>query len=199
MKPVIKLIQLIILVIAFTAMFYSAFKIVKAEMLYKSALNHIEEGDASVALDRIEGAINNNPQEPNYYRLRARILLYTLLGQPNEVQTKIKELVLADLQTATKINPNNLVTARNLVPLYYFLAAKDISVAAAADNVDPIYVQDARNFYTDVKNKYPNDVGVYALVAKYEKRLFLDEDYKQSVARVKELRPDLLDWYDSFR
>jgi hypothetical protein len=48
---------------------------------------------------------------------------------------------------------------------------------------------------TKYKKVYPNDLGLIVLFAKYEKKLELRESYKESIERIKTLRPDILTWY----
>ena len=38
-------------------------------------------------------------------------------------------------------------------------------------------------------------VGVIAQAAKYQKSLYLNEDFDKSMQEIRILRPDLLDWY----
>jgi tetratricopeptide (TPR) repeat protein len=170
-------------------------KFYKADVNYKKSQNFLKDGSYDNALKRASLAISANPLIPRYYQGRAKILL-TYLSQAEESEKpEIKELVLQDLQRAYNLNPDNLVTARNIVPLYYFLAARDLTLPGSADNVDRHYIEVTQEFYRVIRGKYPDDVGVSVLLAKYEQRLGLEEDFNIDMARVKELRPDLLEWY----
>jgi len=194
----------ILLVVLATAFYFSAcYKNFVADIYYRNAEVAVEKlssnEDISRALDNIEKAIKSNPNEPNYYRMQARIYVLLLPSKDGEIKKMIKKIIIQNLEKAYKINPSNLVTIRNIIPLYYFVAAADISTVAGSANVDPEFLPVAKAFYANVKNVSPNDAGVYALVARYEKRLGLNEEYKASVEKVRELRPDLLEWYDSFR
>lgn len=164
--------------------------IYSADKLAEKSENYLAKMDTEMAEKLINKAINKNGQEPNYYRIKAKILT---------VGMGSKEDILINLQKALSLNPNNLVTARNCVPLFYFLAINNVSLPASVDNVDEKYIVVARDYFKSVKEKYAHDVGVISLIARYEKKLGLTEDYENSVEIVKGLRPDLLDWYDSFR
>ena len=76
-------------------------------------------------------------------------------------------------------------------PLYYFLAGYP--------KPDPVYLSLTIKFLETTKHRFSQDAGVVSLVAKYEKELGLMDDYNESVRMVAVLRPDLLQWYDSFR
>jgi hypothetical protein len=104
-----------------------------------------------------------------------------------------------DLKKAEDLNPDNLVTLRNSIPLYYFLAVEDVFLRSGPDNLDQEYSSETIAFYEKIKERYWSDVGVILSVAKYEKRLGLTDEYRKSVNRVRELRPDLLDWHESLR
>ena len=75
----------------------------------------------------------------------------------------------------------------------------DIYKAPSNNNYDERYIGYVKEFYNETKNNYPNDAGVILGVAKYEKKLGLEESYQNSVERIKFLRPDLLDWNELFR
>ena len=138
-----------------------------------------------------------NPFEPNYYRGRAKV--NTVLLVSSQDKQKVKQEIFDDLKKSFEINKNNLVTIRNSIPIYYFLAVGDIYKAPGDDNYDDKYIGYVKDFFNDIKNRYPNDVGVILSVAKYEKKLGLEESYKNSVGRIKFLRPDLLEWHELFR
>jgi len=56
-----------------------------------------------------------------------------------------------------------------------------------------------KEFFQNTKDKYWHDAGVISTIAKYEKRLSFLTEYQESVNRIKEIRPDLLEWHPSFR
>jgi tetratricopeptide (TPR) repeat protein len=166
----------------------------RADVAFESSQNQIDSGDYSKAIKSINSAIKLNRQEPNYYRGRARINVISLSVAQEEYLQEIKSEILADLQKAYQLNPNNLVTIRNLIPLYYFLAVKDISVKEDPMNIDDNYILIAKDFMKQAKERFKGDAGVYVLVARYEKRLGLVKEHGDSVKQINVLRPDLLEW-----
>ena len=104
-----------------------------------------------------------------------------------------------DIKKAIELNPLNLVTIRNSIPLYYFLAVKDVGNVSGIDNIDTEYLSTVKEFFQNTKYRYWNDAGVISTIAKYEKRLSFTNEYQESTKRISELRPDLLEWYPSFR
>ncbi len=180
----------------FEQIYYSNYN---ADVHYESTNRLLNNVNLDKALDEANNAIKLNPMEPNYYRARARVMINYLPKQPKVVQKSIKDSILKDIQRAYDLNPQNLVTIRNIIPLYYFISAQNILVGASPENVDPEYKPYAEAFYEYHKYYSPEDVGLLALIAKYEKRLNMDKDYEDTVAKVKELRPDLLDWYEAFK
>ncbi len=171
--------------------FFTFIKIYRAdEDLYKSQ-EYLGEGDIEMAKSLIDQAIKNNPQEANYYRVRAKVLVVGLVPDDSQDQQIDKESALRDLRTAYNLNPNNLVTIRNEIPLYYYLAGYP--------SIDENYLPTVTNFLEINKMRFNNDAGVVALVAKYEKKLNLTKEYGDSVKIINILRPDLLQWYESFR
>ncbi len=195
----IKASKLLAVILIYISLLYTFYNNYYADVNFEKANAYITFGDMPKALDSADKAIEQNPLEPNYYRIRARVLINYLPKQTKDIQREIKNSILEDLEAAYSLNPQNLVTIRNIVPLYYFVATENILLGANKENVDPEYLPYAKNFYAYHKHYSPNDVGIYALLAKYEKRLNLMEEYDVSVSRVKELRPDLLDWYESFK
>ena len=176
--------KVLIIILIWALAFYAAkvfITIYQADEYLHQSQVYLTEGDTDMALFSINLAIKNNPLEPNYYRVRAKILMVGIA----------KDEAFADLQSAYKLNPNNLVTIRNEIPLYYFLAGYP--------SLDEKYLSLAKNFFEESKMIYKNDAGVVSLIAKYEKKLNLVDEYQESVKMVGVLRPDLLDWYDSFR
>lgn len=153
-------------------------------------------GKTQKALDKINAAIKNNPQEPKYYRHRAKISVTATLGQKPETQKQLKDLAVRDLEKGRSLNPKNLATLRNSAPIYFFLGNKDLSQPATTENIDTSYLFTIENYFNQIKNYNDTDVGLYVLSAKYEKRLEMNDGYNESVEKIKELRPDLLDWHE---
>lgn len=168
-----------------------------ADIYYKKSQELIKNGDDEEALLYADRAILKNSFEPNYYRGRAKVST-VLLVSSNE-KDKVKESISADLKKGLDLNRDNLVTTRNSIPIYYFLAIKDVYKAPGEGNYDEKYINEVRDFFKKTKEDYSNDVGVILSVAKYEKKLGLKEDFENSVNRIKNLRPDLLNWHESLR
>ena len=158
----------------------------KADTHFIEAQSYLVRNDTEMAIKLTDKAVAENPLEPNYYRGRARIYIVT-----QEDKNKASE----DLRKAYDLNPNNLVTIRNEIPLYYFLALKD----GSPDSFDENYFPTAKEFLEINKMRFSHDAGVVALIAKYEKRLGLVKEYEDSVKMVGGLRPDLLEWHEAFR
>jgi tetratricopeptide (TPR) repeat protein len=158
-----------------------------ADVYYVSSKNELENGQLEDAADHIVRATGLNGNEPAYRRQKAKILLATLIWA-DEDETRAE--ILKNLKKAYDLNPNNLATTRNSIPLYYFLSAE----AMEAD-----YVTVTRNYYIMLKNTYQNDLGLYADVAKYERKLGLDEDFNLTKAKAENMRRDVVEWHESFR
>jgi tetratricopeptide (TPR) repeat protein len=156
-----------------------------ADVFHVSSQANLKNSRIQKSLVRANDAIGLNPLEPEYYRQRAKIFIVL-----NE-----KEQALADLATAYNLNPQNAATIRDSIPLYFFLASKDLSKPASPENIDEEYIQIAQSYLEKVKQQYPNDVGVQITVAKYEKRLNLEENRSQTLHEIEHLRPDLLEWH----
>jgi tetratricopeptide (TPR) repeat protein len=146
--------------------------IFSADVHYKKSRDLLSEGKIKAALYNTNEAVEKNSREPRYYYQRAK----TLLVQNDNEKAE------ADLKKSIELNPKNLVTIRNIVPIYSFLDS-----AAAL------------GYYSSIKNVSPNDVGIYVLLAKYEKKLGLEEQYQESIAKITQLRPDLLNWHNSLQ
>lgn len=171
--------------------------IYSADIYYTRSRDLVEEVRFSDALKFVNKAIKQNPLEPAYYRGRAKILtLSALYSLGEEDKFNLKKAAYEDLQRAFGLNISNLATIRNSIPLYYYLSLKNIS---ENESFDHEYLVIAQRLFENVKIKYPNDVGVYIAVAKYEKKLGLEEDLDKTLTRIRELRPDLLEWHEDLR
>ncbi len=157
-----------------------------ADITYELSRQYLEAGAVAQAQKYAEYSIRLNPKEPSYYRQRARVYL---------AQGSDKILALADLKTAHAINPKNLATLRNAVPVYYFLAISDLEKPATTQNIDGTYAKIAQAYFDTTKSYVLNDVGVQVLVAKYERELGHDVALEKTLTRIEFLRPDLLQWH----
>jgi tetratricopeptide (TPR) repeat protein len=182
-----------LILVIWTAAFYvcSVFgNIYTADVMLEESGRYLSQGDTEIAGKLIDKAIKLNGREPNYYRTKAKILL---------VDTGDKKEILSNLQKALDLNNRNLVTMRNMIPLYYFLAIENINFPSGADNVDKDYLPITQKYFEYVKRTYVHDAGVITTIAKYEKKSGLVEGYNESVKIIEKLRPDLLEWHESFR
>ncbi|MBW6441335.1 O-antigen ligase family protein [Patescibacteria group bacterium] len=176
---------------------YKISEVYFADVHFRKSQDLAGESQVDQAINFADKAIQINPYEPNYYRGRAKIRTVYLVSSENTEE--IKSLILDDLKKAEDLNPYNLVTLRNSIPIYYFLGVRDVSIAPGEGNIDEKYISQASEFFDMVKGEYWNDVGVVLAVARYEKRLGLNESYEKSLFRIEELRPDLLEWSDLLR
>jgi len=183
-----KKILILLLIIVYVFAIKNFGKLYKADLYYKNAQKLLSSEKGNRAIRSAGIAINFNPNEPRYRLLEAKIFLTTRDGN-------LKAKAVKDLEKAYNLNPKNLVTIRNSVPLYYLIAINDMYKKPGRENLDIKYIGTVKKFFSDTKQKYPNDVGVYVLIAGYEKKLGFDAEYKSSIERIRELRPDLLQWY----
>lgn len=156
-----------------------------------------DKGYVEEALKFSNVATNLNKKEPFYFRQKAKILIITSSGISGENMAGMKKEALEDMLYSKNLNPTNLATLRGLIPLHYFLTLQDLRGASLGENssFDFEYFAGARAYYNFMFATYPNDVGILTQLAKYQKLLGLSDDYNLTLNRVKELRPDLLNWY----
>lgn len=190
-----KLSFLLICTFSFAFFINKIFGLYVSDINYKKSQIIIKSGDFEKALDLSDLAIEKNPMEPRYYYGRAKILLSSTVGRDEKIIADLKNQALKDLERSYQLNPKNLVTIRNIVPLYYFLTVKDLEKPQGLENIDQNFLGTTKSYYEKVKDISPNDVGVYALLAKYEGKLGLDKMYQESILKINILRPDLLEWY----
>ena len=169
----------------------------RADVSYKKARDSVAERSPAKGLEFINKAIEINSMEPAYYRERARIYLVISANRDREAVRVLKNTALEDLRTAHFLNPGNVVTTRNSIPLYYFLSAGDLTEAAGPENVDYRFVPYTKEFYRYAKTVSSNDVGIYVALAKYENRLGFSNELAESTEKIRLLRPDLFDWHES--
>ena len=172
-------------------------KMFLADVYFRKSQDLLKKESTEKALSFANKAVSFNPLEPNYFRGRAKINIVRLGSLGNS--KFLKEAVLNDLKIAYSLNPQNLVTIRNSIPLHYFLTMKFMVLGPVTENLDENYLQPAINYLERAKKVYWTDAGVITEVAGYEKKLGLDADYQESVDRIRQIRPDLLEWHDSFR
>ncbi len=166
------------------------FNLYLADMYFASSKNLLSQGQLKQSADHIIKAVRFNPYEPAYRRQKVKVLLATTILQDQE---DVKGLALKELVAAQELNPKNLATLRNSVPLYYLLSVRD------TQNLDENYITETRNFYAALKTNYPNDLGVFSDIAEYERKLGLSEDFDRTYEQAMKMRPDLVDWYEAFK
>lgn len=194
-----KLLLLTVLTIFYLFAMNKFLKLYLADVYSKNAGSFLGSGELEKALDYSSKAVKNNPQEPSYYREKAKILLATLILKDEPEMQTIKKETLDNLIVAQKLNYKNLATLRNEIPLYYFLTVRDISQPSGVENIDQTYLPLTKDYYETLKDTYPHDLGLLADIAEYEKKLFLKDDYQKTVEIVGTLRSDVLEWYPAFK
>ncbi|HLD51604.1 hypothetical protein A3K34_04015 [candidate division WWE3 bacterium RIFOXYC1_FULL_40_10] len=161
-----------------------------ADVSSEKAMELLSKGDIQGATYNAGRAVLLNKLEPSYYRNKARVEIASLVLTDLGAYDSKKSQILEDLDLSLAANRNNLVTKRNLVPLYYFLALRDLT----SKELDDEYTEKARAYYSELKRDYKNDAGVLVLIARYEKKLGLTEDLADTKKLITVLRPDLVDW-----
>lgn len=180
-----KLFKVLLLTIIYVSLIKVFWQTVSADKSYINSQRALKEGDSTRALFLANKSIEKNENEPRYYYGRAKVYLVTA----------DKNKSLEDLKTAVELNPKNLVTLRNIVPIYYFLSISDLTKSDSSENLDEKYFQTTKEFYSSLKKYSPTDVGISVLLAKYEGRLQMTEELNESLEIIENLRPDLLDWH----
>lgn len=170
-----------------------------AENYHKLSLTELNNRNYERSVEFADKAIRYNQKEPVYFIDRAKsrlgLLAQKQMQEGPEDYVEDKEDILRDLETAYELNPENVVTKRNSVPIYYYLAIKDYSNSLQEKTIDDNYIDIAADFYNVFINEYPSDLGVVAQAAGYQRNLGLDDDYGRSLEKIKELRPDIIEWY----
>jgi tetratricopeptide (TPR) repeat protein len=168
---------------------------ISADESYVGSQRAVKRGEFKKALNLANKSVRKNPREPRYYYSRAKVLLASTVNLNEEEKQNTKQNALRDFRHAQELNPKNLVTLRNIVPLYYYLAINNLEEVSLDDNTDHTFFEITKEYYQNIKHYSPTDVGIYALLAKYEKRLGLTDELNESVDNIQRLRPDLLQWY----
>jgi len=189
----------LLLLLTFGIYFYligKFFNLYVADTYFASSKVLLSEGQLRKSTDHIIKAIRFNDYEPAYKRQKAKILLSTLVWQED---LSAKETVLKELVKAEALNPKNLATLRNIIPLYYLLSVKDVEKVGSCSNIDEDYVLETTSYYSMLKKRYSNDLGVFTDIAEYEKKLGLEHDYNYSYEQAMKMRPDIVDWHEAFK
>lgn len=166
-----------------------------ADISAERSTNYLDAGDYISAERYASRSIRLNPLEPRYYLSRARAYVALLAGEEESVVRTYKLLALQDMRMALALNPNNLITVKSLIPLYYFLATKDVTLPTTKTNIDREFLDITSVFYSKIFDISPNDVSIYTQLYKYSSRLNLEDIRNNSEEKIRTLRPDLFDWY----
>ncbi len=192
----------ILLILLIAGYIFSLIRMVNiylADINYSKSKDMLEAGTIPDSITYANISIEQNPDEPAYYRNRAKILLIASAYQEDKTRIDLKKHALSDLIKAYSLNPKNLATLRNSLPLYYFLASKDLNLPGGKDNIDEIFLPFTVDYMDRLKKVSQTDAGIYSEVAKYEKRLGITEELNESVNKIRELRPDLLKWHEDLK
>jgi tetratricopeptide (TPR) repeat protein len=181
----------------YTAFLFKITTLYFADILSTRAAAMLKQMNTEKALAQINKAIELNPNESAYYRIRAKAYLLETIQSKTPRDSKAKALI--NLKKAVQLNPQNLATIRNSMGLYYYLAIKDLGKPASIDNINEGFVETTMEFLKAAKQNYPTDAGVLVSVAKYEKLLGLSNDYRATIAMIQSLRPDLLEWHKDLK
>ncbi len=166
-------------------------RIYRADVYAKKSETALKQLEIADSLAYANKAVKLNPNEPYYQRAFGKALLTKSLNNP-----EYKSQALNAVKKAEKLNVINLATLRNNVPIYYYLALKDItSKKSTIKNVDPDYYTEAESYLKKIKAKFPDDLGVAVLIAKHELLLGMTTEHAKSIENITRLRPDILNWY----
>ncbi len=170
-----------------------------ADMYFASAKYKLENGEIENSLKEINKSISSNSNEPQYFRQKIKILdAKRILVKEAEIE-KIEGSILSLLLESESKNPKNLATLRNIIPLYYFWIGKEGTDEEITNPNREEKIKVARVYFLKLKNTYYNDLGILVDVATYEKKLGLMQDYELTKAMATNLRPDVIEWHESFR
>ncbi len=180
----IKNAKILIILLIYFSLIRILFNTISADESYISSKKALSNADVKQALIQANKSILKNPSEPRYYYNRAKVYIAT--GNKSD-----KQKALSDLKKAEELNPKNLVTLRNNIPVYYLLSS-EIEVN---DETYKVFKKLVENYYIKMGEYSKTDVGLFALLYKYENKMGLNTLAKQSENRINELRPDLFEWY----
>lgn len=170
-----------------------------ADVYYKQSVEDLKRLKYEAALLNAETAISLNPYEANYYRNLAKMLVFNASFYDELTGKVFKEEAVKNLKIAYALNPKNLATVRNSVPIYSWLAVKNLNEFPTKENIDAKYLEVARDYFNFAKESYPHDAGLLVDIAKYEKQLGLTDELKVTKQMILDIRPDLLEWHEDLK
>jgi len=168
-----KITKTILITVLYGYLLIHSWNTLSADESYMAGQKELSKGNIEKAIEYANKSIRKNPEEPRYRYGRAKILLASTVDSTDKDNEKVN--AHKDLIKAQTLNPKNLVTLRNIVPLYYFLSIHDLTQTNSNENIDETYIKHTESYLKTLKQEYPNDLGVHILAAKYEKKLNLIE------------------------
>lgn len=196
MRKILRFTFILIIIGFFVIAFKNISTIYSADVYAERGRQLFDDGNYPESLQFSQKAVNLNPLEPRYYIARAKTLVGLTPGASDSDIRTYKLLALEDLRTAESLNPDNIITVKGAISIYYFLATKDLTRSAGPENIDSEFVDITKSFYKHIWNKSPNDIGIFVLLHTYSKRLGFKDLADESRQKIQELRPDLLEWYN---
>lgn len=191
-----KILKIVLIFLIYIFCIYNILRVFVADIYFQKAGKQLEEIHLDEAFKLNSKAISLNSKEPQYYIQQAKILMLNTANEKSGAYIPTKNLIYTYLTKALYLNPNDLVSKLDILPVYALLSTKNILDSEIyPNNIDDKYEDSMYLFIENLKKDYPNDVGVIAKCAYYEKRFGFDTEYQQSIERIKILRPDILEWY----
>lgn len=196
----IRLGSLILLIIGYALFISRILNNYIADVSAASSREYLTEKEFDKALEVANRAVKLNPNRSYYYRIKAQAILFYSLNKFTYLNSEVKKEVFENIGKAKELNLINLATLRNNIPLYYYLALDNLRSFSEDDsnlqrNYDEIYLSEAKEEISYLKNTYSNDAGVLVSIAHYERKLGLTVEYSKTIEMIRNLRPDLLDWH----
>lgn len=190
-----KKLKVLIIICIYSLFIFVCIRHYVADVFDTAAEDLLTKGALEKGIRYVDTALMLNPMEPSYYRTRAKIIVAATLNKEGEDLEKLKLSAVKDLLISQKMNPKNAATLRNNLPIYYFLALKDLGKPASEDNIDPHFMPTTIEYMRYLGETYPDDAGVLVSIAKYQNKLALKPDLDETKKKIRNLRPDLLEWH----
>ncbi len=165
-----------------------------ADLYDSSAEKAVSKRQISEGISFSQNAVKLNPFEPSYYKTQAELLLYAA-AMDQQKSEEYKTLSIDLLNVALELNPINLATLRNTLPVYFYLGVFDLTKPVSASNLDPRYLNTFLTKSKSLTAYVPTDLGVLVNVASYYKKFGFTSDYELLRNEIKSLRPDVLEWH----
>lgn len=183
----------ILVIFLYVGLGFAVLRFFIADMFDYASDLAIKAGRVSDSVSYSQTSLDLNPWEASYYKTYAQSLLYKSVDL--EHRKEYKSLALQNLDKAISLNPQNLATLRNTLPVYYYLVVDDLTQPIRASNLDPDYLVTYIDRSQSLQKYVPTDAGVLVILAGHYKKLGLTDLYNQTREKIEVLRPDLLNWY----